>query len=548
MPREEHKAMSEENGTGKDLQEADAPPPAEKALFLSRTPFSSFNLPEPVARGIAEAGWNYCTRIQELALPVALEGKDLAGQAQTGTGKTAAFLVPMLTRLLEREPAVPGLPRALVVAPTRELALQIHAEANLIGKHCGFSTAAILGGMEYQKQAQALKTGADIVIGTPGRLIDYYKQGIFKTDGVEIAVVDEADRLLDLGFAKDMRYILKKLPHFGKRQTMLFSATLSYRVLDLTYEYMNLPEFLAVAPGEVTVDTVEQVLMHVGKEQKLPALLGVLAKEPWERVLVFANTKSGVRFLEQKLLGNGYKAEGITGDVPQKKRLKLMKSFKDGDLSILVATDVASRGLHIEDISHVVNYDLPQDPENYVHRIGRTARAGKTGKTFTLACEEYVLHLDDIEAKLGYRIPVVWPEEDFFVQDQAGPYIGEKRDRSAGGRGGGKKAWPGRKSKDTPGRGQRPARKPRVAEGQVAESVPAASQAGGEAAAPGGAAESQKRRRRKKRPAGENRGEANAPSARENAPGAAPEERKKRKRHRGPRRPKEEGAPPPREE
>lgn len=393
---------------------------SEPQRFLTRKTFESFNLEEKVLAGIRDAGFTHCTPIQARALPVALEGRDVAGQAQTGTGKTAAFLVTIFSRLDESR-FLPGLPSALIVAPTRELALQIYNEAKVIGGHTGLKLALVVGGIDYQKQAQTLKAGVDIVICTPGRLIDYMKQGIFKPEGIQIVVVDEADRLLDLGFAKDMRLILRKLPSYEKRQSLLFSATLSYRVLELTYEYMNLPEFIDISPDEVTVKGIEQVLIHVGMEEKLKLLLGLLKREEWERLLIFVNTKAEVERLTRKLKGNGWPAEGITGDVPQIKRLALMEAFKSGKTKILVATDVASRGIHVEDISHVINYDLPQDAENYVHRIGRTARAGKTGKSISLACEKFVYHLEPIEEILGYKIPVLWPEDDWFVKDEAGP-------------------------------------------------------------------------------------------------------------------------------
>ncbi|VBB45149.1 ATP-dependent RNA helicase RhlB [uncultured Desulfatiglans sp.] len=393
---------------------------SEPQRFLTQKTFESFNLPEKVLAGIRDAGFTHCTPIQARVLPVALEGRDVAGQAQTGTGKTAAFLVTIFSRLDESR-FVPGVPSALIVAPTRELALQIYNEARIVGGHTGLKLALVVGGIDYQKQAQTLKAGVDIVICTPGRLIDYMKQGIFKPDAIQIVVVDEADRLLDLGFAKDMRFILKKLPSYEKRQSLLFSATLSFRVLELTYEYMNLPEFIDVSPDEVTVKGIDQALIHVGMEEKLKLLLGILKREEWERLLIFVNTKAEVERLTRKLKGNGWPAQGITGDVPQRKRLALMEAFKSGKTKILVATDVASRGIHVEDISHVINYDLPQDAENYVHRIGRTARAGKTGKAISLACEKFVYHLEPIEEILGYKIPVLWPEDDWFVKDEAGP-------------------------------------------------------------------------------------------------------------------------------
>lgn len=411
---------------------------AEKPTFLTHTPFYEFNLPSEVLRGLSDAGFAYCTPIQAQTLALSLSGRDVAGQAQTGTGKTAAFLVTIFTRLLSQTKRKSKFPSALIVAPTRELAFQIYQEANVLGRYAGFKTAQVVGGVDYNKQASILGKGVDIIIGTPGRIIDFYKQGIFKTDGTKIVVIDEADRLLDLGFAKDMRYILRQLPSYNKRQSMLFSATLSYRVMELTYEYMNMPEFIAITPEEVTVEGIEQSVYHVGLDNKLPLLMGLLEKENWTRVLIFVNTKAGVEWLTAKLRGNGWPAEGITGDLPQPKRFRLMGHFKNGTIKILVATDVASRGIHVEDISHIINYDLPQDAENYVHRVGRTARAGKTGRALSLACERYVFHLQPLEEMLGYKIPVVWPEDDWFVKDKCEPVsiaIKGRKGKTARGRG-----------------------------------------------------------------------------------------------------------------
>ena len=389
----------------------------------------AFALPAQLQTALKEAGFVYCTPIQEQTLPISLSGKDVAGQAQTGTGKTAAFLVTVITRLLNFPDRNPQLPSALIIAPTRELSHQIYEEARILCRHADLKIAEVVGGVDYKRQAQILRRGVDIIICTPGRIIDYYKQGIFKTEAIKILVIDEADRLFDLGFTKDMRYLLRKLPIYEKRQSMLFSATLSYRVMDLTYEYMNLPEFISVTPQTITVEGIDQQLFHVGSEKKLELLLGLLKREEWNRILIFVNTKVGVDWVTRKLQGNGWPAEKITGDLPQRKRFRLMAQFKNGKIKILVATDVASRGIHVEDISHVINYDLPQDSENYVHRIGRTARAGKTGKAFALACEDYVYHLEPLEEMLGYKIPVVWPGNDWFIADKSKPIAPERRTR-----------------------------------------------------------------------------------------------------------------------
>ena len=400
---------------------------AEKPEFLTEKRFDEFDLPAQLLSALKEAGFVHCTPIQAQTLPISLSGSDVAGQAQTGTGKTAAFLVTVITRILMFSQRDPLLPAALIVAPTRELSHQIYEEALTLCRYVDLKIAEVVGGIDYKRQAEILRSGSDIIICTPGRIIDYLKQGIFKTEGIKILVIDEADRLFDLGFTKDMRYLLRKLPPYDTRQSMLFSATLSYRVMELTYEFMNLPEFISVTPQTITVEGIEQQLFHVGSEKKLELLLGLLKREDWNRVLIFVNTKVGVDWLTNKLKGNSWPAEKITGDLPQRKRFRLMEQFKNGKIKILVATDVASRGIHVEDISHVINYDLPQDSENYIHRIGRTARAGKTGKAFSLACEDYVYHLEPLEEMLGYKIPVVWPGNDWFVADTSKPVASRRR-------------------------------------------------------------------------------------------------------------------------
>lgn len=395
----------------------------EQPKFLTKTKFEDLDLPQVILKGLDDSGLVYCTPIQAAVIPIALSGKDVGGQAKTGTGKTAAFLIPLFSRLLSIKDRQPGIPAALIVAPTRELALQVHQDALAIGRHAGFKMTQVVGGIDYTKQADILREGADIVIGTPGRMIDYIKKGVLKTSGIKVLVIDEADRLFDLGFTKDMLFILRKLPHYEKRMSMLFSATLSYRVLALTYDYMNMPEFISTIPEEVTVEDIEQSLFHVASDEKLPLLLGLLEKKEWSRILIFVNTRIGVNWLASRLNANGHAAEAITGDLPQRTRIKIMKDFKEGRTKILVATDVASRGIHVEDISHVVNYDLPQDSESYVHRIGRTARAGKKGFAISFASEDDVYFLEPIETRLGHKIPVVWAEADWFKQDKDGATV-----------------------------------------------------------------------------------------------------------------------------
>jgi ATP-dependent RNA helicase RhlB len=393
--------------------------------------FEELSLPSQVLEGIRAAGFTECTPIQEAALPVALEGRDVAAQAQTGTGKTAVFLIAIFARMLTTKGPTRGpSPRALIVAPTRELVVQIQKDAETLGQFTNNRILAVYGGIDYLKQRAALDQGVDILIGTPGRLIDYLKQNIYSLKMTQFLVIDEADRMFDMGFISDLRFLLRRMAPYHKRQSMLFSATLSTRVMELCYEHMNLPERIAITPEQVTVETVEQRLFHVGSHEKPGLLIGLLRREPWDRIMVFVNTKAEAERLERLLTANGFSAAAITGDLRQEKRLKILSSFKAGTVPILVATDVASRGLHIKDVSVVVNYDLPQDPEDYVHRIGRTARAGASGKAVTFACEEYVFSLPDIEEAIKQKIPVV-PVTDELV---ATSLVTVKGSRRRGGR------------------------------------------------------------------------------------------------------------------
>ena len=419
---------------------------------MSPLEFTSLDLPGPVRRGIQDAGFVATTAIQEAALPLALRGKDVAGQSQTGTGKTAAFLIAAFTRCLTHPaPARAGVtsPRVLIIAPTRELVVQIEADARLLGAHTGLGILSVYGGIDYNKQRDALRDGCDILVGTPGRLIDYLKQHIWSPGKVEVLVIDEADRMFDMGFIADLRFILRRLPKPEKRQSFLFSATLSFRVLELTWEFMNNPAQISITPQQKTVEKAEQVLYHVGREEKFNLLLGLLRREGGSRILIFSNTREEARRLEDRLSRNGWEARALTGDVDQKKRLKILNDFKDGQLPILVATDVASRGLHIEGVSHVVNWDMPQDAEDYVHRIGRTARAGAAGKAISLVDEAGALALEPIEKFIAQKIQVDWAEDDLYLpeikptSEERRRYAEEKRQRMAA-RGGGRGGGPGR--------------------------------------------------------------------------------------------------------
>ncbi len=415
---------------------------------LTNTPFSGLKLVPELAQGLRDVGFEYCTRIQAETLPIALAGHDVAGQAQTGTGKTAAFLLAAMNQILLQPPLPkhrPGNPRVLILAPTRELAVQIARDGEVLGKHTGLRLVVVYGGAGYDSQREQLQQGVDILVGTPGRLIDYFKQRVFRLDGVQVVILDEADRMFDLGFIKDIRYLLRRLPDPDKRVNMMFSATLSWRVSELAYEHMNDPTVINVAPDKKTADKVEQVLYHVSSDEKIALLLGLLRHMDPRRTLIFVNTKRTAERVRNYLVGNGFEAEVQSGDVPQRQRLRLLTRFQEGELPVLVATDVAARGLHIPEVSHVFNYDLPQDAEDYVHRIGRTARAGASGNAVSLACEQYVYSLMDIEEFIGHRIPVREVTPDMLVAPQP-PVKSEFRER--GGR------RPGRGGRG-PGRGVR---------------------------------------------------------------------------------------------
>ena len=378
--------------------------------------FKEFDLDDRLLKVLDEIGFANCTPIQGACLPLALAKNDIAGQAQTGTGKTAAFLLATFNYLLRHEPENKQTSlRALIIAPTRELAIQIHNDANTFNKYANLDLALVYGGVDYEKQREALSDGVDILIGTPGRLIDYFKQKVFSFKDVEIIVLDEADRMFDLGFISDIRYMLRRMPKPEKRLNMLFSATLSFRVMELAYEHMNDPKLVEINPEQITADKVSQTLYHVSNDEKIPLLLGLMKKIDPTRSIVFVNTKRAAEKVWSYLEGNEIHAAILSGDVPQKKRQRLFNEFSNGELKVLVATDLAARGLHIPDVSHVFNYDLPQNSEDYVHRIGRTARAGASGDAVSFACEEFVYSLMDIEEYIEYSIPVEVIDESLLV-------------------------------------------------------------------------------------------------------------------------------------
>jgi ATP-dependent RNA helicase RhlB len=403
------------------------------ANHLTDLSFESLHLHPKLLSGLHRAGLTHCTPIQAQTLPAALAGEDLAGQAQTGTGKTAAFLLATMQHLLTQPGRGPaGQPRSVMLAPTRELAIQIEKDAEIIGADTGLRLAVVYGGTGYESQRERVAAGIDILVGTPGRLIDYFKQGVFTLKHVEVVVLDEADRMFDLGFIADIRYLLRRMPPAPERRNYLFSATLSHRVLELAYEHMNSPKTVRIEPEQVTVARVRQQLIHVANDDKLPLLVGWLRQHDPRRTLLFVNTKRVAEEVQEALRANGFDARTISGDVPQNQREKLLQKFKDGELPILVATDVAARGLHIPAVSHVINYDLPQDPEDYVHRIGRTARAGEAGDAISLCCETWVYSLPDIERFIGQRLPVTRAPDEWMARDFVRPERAPRRSHGPG--------------------------------------------------------------------------------------------------------------------
>jgi len=472
---------------------------------LTELSFSSLHLPETLQKGLADASFERCTPIQAQTLPVALAGMDIAGQAQTGTGKTAAFLVALYARLLrEPSPAARTLnaPRALIIAPTRELAVQIHRDAEVLGSHTGLRLGLAFGGVDYDKQRHHLEAGVDILMGTPGRLIDFYKQRVIDLRFVQVLVLDEADRMFDLGFIADIRYLLRRLPEPTQRLNMLFSATLSHRVLELAYEHMNDPQLVRIEPDKMTVDRVRQVIYYPSNDEKPRLLVGLLKHMDPRRSMIFVNTRRAAEEIERLLQANGINAEAISGDVPQRKRLRMLRDFHDGTLACLIGTDVASRGLHIPDVSHVFNYDLPQDPEDYVHRIGRTARAGAEGDAISFGCEEYVISLPDIEAYIGRKIPVASVPLDMLAEIAPMEPLPRRRFGDKGPRGARNGGGRGGRSGGGGGRGGRGPRRPeRRPEPARAAAAPNTTEPPPNATAAEGTPEGEqpKRRRRRRR-------------------------------------------------
>ncbi|KZN52317.1 ATP-dependent RNA helicase RhlB [Pseudoalteromonas luteoviolacea] len=401
---------------------------------LTNTKFSDFALAPEVVAGLTANGFDHCTPIQAKCMPYVCEGRDIAGQAQTGTGKTLAFLTATCHRLMQTQPEqqTSGQPRAIIMAPTRELAIQIHKDAQIIAPHCKLNLGLVYGGEEYEKQRAQLEKGVDILIGTTGRLIDFYKQGAFNLNSIEVVVLDEADRMFDLGFIKDIRYLFNRMPGTQDRMNLLFSATLSYRVQELAFEHMHNPVHVQIEPDVKTGKRIQEELFQPSQEDKLPLLLTLIEEEWPDKAIVFANTKHSCENVYEWLKADGHRVGLLTGDVNQKKRLSILTKFTKGDLDLLVATDVAARGLHIPEVSHVFNFDLPDDREDYVHRIGRTGRAGASGHAISFACEQYAYNLHEIEEYIDHAIPISQYDKSALLEDIKAPAKQHRRNYQSG--------------------------------------------------------------------------------------------------------------------
>ena len=382
--------------------------------------FTEFNLNEQLLKGLEAAGYTTCTEVQEQVLKSSQDGSDLYVQSQTGTGKTAAYLVAIIQEMLSKNEKK----QALIMVPTRELAVQVEEEAKTLLGQSGLKAYSFYGGVGYEKQISAIKKGVDIIIGTPGRLIDLNEGGNLSLSNVAYIVVDEADRMFDMGFYPDLRKILKLVPQNEARQTMLFSATLNSYVKNLAWEYTRDPKEIEIAAENITVSEIDQELLHVSSDEKMKLLIGILKNENPASVIIFCNTKRSCEVVAKRLELNELKAGFIIGDLPQSRRLKILKDFKEGKLTILVATDVAARGIDVNDLAMVINYDLPNESENYVHRIGRTARAGKSGKAYTFCSEQDVYNLPAIERYIEMQIPAKVAYPEMMSEDKsAGVYI-----------------------------------------------------------------------------------------------------------------------------
>ncbi|SFD45912.1 ATP-dependent RNA helicase RhlB [Pseudoalteromonas denitrificans] len=394
---------------------------------LTEKKFADFDIAPEVVTGLDANGFEFCTPIQAECLPYVAQKRDIAGQAQTGTGKTLAFLTATCHHLLKNTKGPSKHPRALIMAPTRELAVQIHKDAKILAPHCNLNLGLVYGGEDYEKQRAQLENGVDILIGTTGRLIDLYKQGFYSLNDIEVVVLDEADRMFDLGFIKDIRYLFRRMPDANNRLNLLFSATLSYKVQELAFEHMTDPVHVQVDPTQKTGKRIQEELFQPSQEDKMPLLLTLLEDEWPEKAIVFANTKHSCETIHAWLQADKHRVGLLTGDVAQKKRLSILDQFTKGNIDILVATDVAARGLHISEVSHVFNFDLPDDCEDYVHRIGRTGRAGASGHAISFACEKYAYNLQAVEEYIEHTIPLSHYDRDALLDDLTVPVLQKRR-------------------------------------------------------------------------------------------------------------------------
>ena len=403
-------------------------PPAE-----GKVRFHDLDLPVEIMHAVFDLGFQYCTPIQAEIMSSTLAGKDAAGQAQTGTGKTAAFLISNITNLI-RNPIVgekrSGSPRVLIIVPTRELVLQVTKEAFALSKYHTIDIVSIFGGMDYQKQKRRImERPVDMIVATPGRLLDFYEHGDLRLDKVESLVIDEADRMLDIGFIPQVRRIIRGTPPKHKRQTLLFGATLTPEVTRLSSQWTNDPVIVEIEPGQVEVDTVDQIIYLVTTREKIALVYNIITRQNLNRVIIFCNRKDETRRLADVMRQYRINCAALSGDVPQKKRIAILENFRAGNIRVLIATDVAGRGLHVEGISHVINYTLPNNPENYVHRIGRTGRAGATGTSVSFACEEDSFQIPAIEKFIGHELHCAQPDKDWLTLPPPGKKYKPKKRR-----------------------------------------------------------------------------------------------------------------------
>ena len=429
--------------------------------------FHDLDLPDPVLHAIADSGFSYCTPIQAEILPSTIKGQDAFGRAQTGTGKTAAFLITVLARMLAlpRKGKSPhGRPRVLIIAPTRELVMQIADEARLLAKYCPFSIVSVFGGMDYEKQRRQLQGKVvDIIVATPGRLLDFKRRKDLDLSKVEMLIIDEADRMLDMGFIPDVRQIVYSTPHKDKRQTLFFSATLTPDVTRLSGSWTRNPVSVEIEPEQVAVDTVEQVVYIVTTDEKFALTYNIIIQKKLDQVLIFCNRRDETRRLASMLDRYRIDCAVLSGEIPQKKRIRTLEQFKNGKIRVLVATDVAGRGIHIEGMDHVINFTLPHDPEDYVHRIGRTGRAGAAGTSISFACEEDSFYIPAIEDFIGKPLHCIPPDDKWLDVPPPPPRRKKPKPKPSGGANkpaGGQKGTRRRRRRPSGGGGNRPPRRP----------------------------------------------------------------------------------------